>query len=104
MEKSSSPDAKKESQFSILVYLIIAVALALGIRSFIAAPWLVVGSSMDPTFQDGNYLIVDRLSYRFEAPQRGDVIVFQEPQALSTDLISALSEFPATRSCFREIW
>ncbi len=34
---------------------------------------------MEPNFHDKDYIMVDKLSYRFEAPQRGDVIVFQYP-------------------------
>ena len=62
-------------RFAVLAFLII-----LPIRAFIAQPFIVSGSSMYPTFQDGNYLIVDQISYRFEEPNRGDVIVFRFPK------------------------
>lgn len=47
---------------------------------YVAQPFLVSGESMDKTFADGNYLIIDEISYRFEKPQRGDVIVFRVPE------------------------
>lgn len=59
--------------------IVIALVISLPIRFFIAEPFLVHGASMDPTFATGQFLIVDRLSYRFESPKRGDVIVFEYP-------------------------
>ena len=55
---------------------IIALIIVLPIRYFLFQPFIVSGSSMAPNFATGNYLIVDEISYRFSAPQRGDVIVF----------------------------
>jgi signal peptidase I len=67
--------------------IIIALIIALPIRWFIAEPFIVDGASMDPTFATGQFLIVDRLTYDFKAPQRGDVIVFQYPDPIKTDPI-----------------
>jgi signal peptidase I len=61
--------------------IVIALIIAIPIRYFIAEPFIVNGASMDPTFSTGQFLIVDRLSYRFEEPKRGDVIVFKYPYA-----------------------
>lgn len=93
---SSSTDStqKNQSQRSLVVYTIVAVGLALVIRFFIAAPYIVSGSSMEPTFYNFHYLIVDRLSYRFEEPQRGDVIVFDLPQDTSRALIKRVIGLP----------
>ena len=49
------------------------------IRQFIVQPFLVSGASMEPNFQNGNYLVVDIVSYHFENPSRGDVIVLHYP-------------------------
>ncbi|MFA6459274.1 MAG: signal peptidase I [Candidatus Paceibacterota bacterium] len=59
--------------------ILIALAIALPIRFFIAEPFIVSGASMDPTFASGQFLIVDRLSYRLEEPKRGDVVIFRYP-------------------------
>lgn len=59
--------------------ILIALAISLPIRFFIAEPFVVNGASMDPTFSTGQFLIVDRLTYRLESPHRGDVIVFEYP-------------------------
>lgn len=57
----------------------IAFSIAFIVRTFIVEPFVVDGASMDPTFKTGHFLIIDRVSYRFEEPKRGDVIVFVPP-------------------------
>jgi signal peptidase I len=65
--------------FENILYLGIAIVLALGVQHFIFRPFIVSGSSMDPTFKSKDYLIVDEISYRFHEPRRGDVIIFKAP-------------------------
>lgn len=60
-------------------FLCIALLIVVPIRFFIAQPFIVSGASMDPTFQDKQYLIVDELSYRLGDPVRGDVVIFRYP-------------------------
>ena len=72
----------------------IALIISLPIRFFIAEPFVVNGASMDPTFATGQFLIVDRLSYRFESPKRGDVIVFRYPNQPSTYYIKRIIGLP----------
>lgn len=67
------------SFFEIIETVIIAVVTVVLVRSFVVQPFLVSGSSMEPTFENGNYLLVDELSYRFREPKRGEVIVFKAP-------------------------
>lgn len=85
---------QKQSTRSLFLYTAVALGLALFIRFFVAAPFIVSGASMLPTFQDLNYLIVDRLTYDFEEPQRGDVVVFRLPQNESRDLIKRVIGLP----------
>ncbi len=71
---------RKEGFFKELVrFSLIAIVVVLPIRYFVAQPFIVNGASMDPTFETGQYLIVDQLSYRFEEPKRGDVVIFRYP-------------------------
>ncbi len=63
----------------VVSVVVLSLAIVIPIRVFIAQPFMVSGESMYKTFNDGNYLIVDELSYRFNNPQRGDVIVFKVP-------------------------
>ncbi len=61
---------------------------------YIAQPFIVSGSSMDPTFANGEYLIVDELSYRLDDPERGDVIIFRYPQDPSKFFIKRIIGLP----------
>ncbi len=78
-----APHTGGEKQESFIVeifkYAVLALVIVLPFRIFIAQPFIVSGASMSPTFETGQYLIIDQLSYRFEAPHRGDVVVFKYP-------------------------
>ena len=60
-------------------FAVVVIAVVFLVRVFVAQPFVVSGTSMVPTFQNANYLIVDELTYDFHPPQRGDVIVFHPP-------------------------
>jgi signal peptidase I len=77
-----------------LQVIVIALLISLPIRFFIAEPFVVNGASMDPTFSTGQFLIVDRLTYRFEPPKRGDVIVFKYPNNPETYFIKRIIGLP----------
>ena len=91
---STHSETKNPSRGSLVIYTVLAVGLALFIRFFVAAPYIVSGASMEPTFFDYHYLIIDRLSYRFADPVRGDVIVFDLPQDTSRALIKRVIGLP----------
>lgn len=67
------------SVFEVVETIVIAVVAVFIVRSFIAQPFLVSGSSMEPTFNNGNYLLVDEFTYHFRNPERGEVVVFKYP-------------------------
>ncbi len=73
---------------------LIAVIVIVPIRYFLIQPFFVRGASMEPTFDDGEYLIVDQLSYRFREPQRGEVIVFRYPNNPSQFFIKRIIGLP----------
>src|SRR3989344_397886 len=78
--KISEVEAKSENFWlETLRFIVVAALIVFPIRYFIAEPFIVSGSSMDPTFENGQYLIVDEISYRFEPPARGDVVIFKYP-------------------------
>jgi len=88
MEQSATPPvAKSRSKetkptsfvWEVLKFAVLALIIVVPIRAYVASPFLVSGGSMDPTFGNGDYLIVDEISYRLEDPKRGDVIVFRYP-------------------------
>lgn len=59
------------------------------------------GSSMNPTLQDGQYLIINNVSYMLDAPERGDIIVFRHPQN-DLNLIKRVVGLPGDRIEIRE--
>lgn len=58
------------------IYLLIVLVLTFLVVTYVGQRTKVSGSSMEPTFSDGDNLIVDKISYRFEDPERFDIIVF----------------------------
>jgi len=60
--------------------IVIALLIIIPVRAYVVQPFFVSGASMEPTFNNGDYLIIDELSYHFRQPERGDVIVFKFPQ------------------------
>lgn len=70
---------KQNSFWEIVKFTGIALLIVIPIRIFIAQPFVVSGESMVPTFENGDYLIVDEISYRLSEPKRGDVMVFRYP-------------------------
>jgi signal peptidase I len=69
-----------------LQILAIALSLALLIRMFVAEPRYIPSDSMVPTLEVGDRLIVEKVSYRFHPPSSGDIIVFEPPEPLQTEL------------------
>ena len=82
------------SVWEVLEVVFVATATVFIIRTFLVQPFLVSGASMEPTFSDGNYLLVDELTYRFREPERGDVIVFRFPRNPSTFFIKRIIGLP----------
>jgi signal peptidase I len=67
-----------------LIIAFISLAIVIPIRIYIAQPFIVSGDSMNNTFVNGQYLIVDEISYKFKNPQRGDVVIFKIPEEAVT--------------------
>lgn len=70
--------------------LLIAAVLAMVIRTFIITPFKIPTGSMEPTLLPGDKIFVNRFIYRFQKPQRGDVIVFRYPEDTRRDFIKRL--------------
>ena len=84
----------KESILDFIKFAVLALIVVVPIRLFVAQPFIVSGASMVPSFESGNYLIIDELSYRFEEPKRGEAIVFRFPQEPSKFLIKRVAGLP----------
>ncbi|HWR97806.1 MAG TPA: signal peptidase I [Candidatus Methanoperedens sp.] len=74
--------------------IVIAVALALVIRSFVVQAFKIPSGSMIPTLLIGDHLLVNKLVYRFRLPERGEVVVFKFPQDRKTDFIKRVVALP----------
>ena len=80
-ESSEAKQEKREHPLTeIIRFAIIALIIVVPIRWFVAQPFIVSGASMENTFQHNEYLIVDQLTYQFETPERGDVVIFKYPR------------------------
>lgn len=64
----------------IIETLVIALSIFLVVYLFFMQPHQVNGKSMVPTFESGEYVLTDKVSYRIGVPKRGDVIVFHAPE------------------------
>ena len=88
------PHASPSFFGEIVKFAILAALIVVPVRLFIAQPFIVNGASMEPTFATGEYLIVDQLTYAFETPKRGDVIIFRYPRDTSKFFIKRVIGLP----------
>lgn len=80
--------------WELIKVFLIAVVIIVPIRYFLVQPFFVRGASMEPNFHDGEYLVIDQLSYRFREPERGEVIVFRFPDNPSQFFIKRIIGLP----------
>ena len=79
--EQDNPDSSiKDFFIELLQVVIVALAIIIPVRYFFIKPFYVKGASMEPTFHDHEYLVIDEISYRFKEPIRGDVVVFRYPR------------------------
>ncbi|PIR89109.1 MAG: signal peptidase I [Candidatus Harrisonbacteria bacterium CG10_big_fil_rev_8_21_14_0_10_40_38] len=88
--------------WEIVEIVVVALATVFLIRTFLFQPFLVSGASMEPTFSDGNYIIIDEITYRFRDPIRGEVIVFRYPLDKSSFFIKRVVGLPGERIVSRD--
>jgi len=82
----------------IIKVVIISAIIVIPIRYYLIQPFFVSGSSMVPQFHNGEYLIIDEFSYKNNAPQRGDVIVFRYPLKPSEFYIKRIIGLPGEKA------
>ncbi|MGP0129230.1 MAG: signal peptidase I [cyanobacterium endosymbiont of Rhopalodia musculus] len=85
VNNSTEYDSKKENNqlwrriWENIQIVVVALILSLIIRTFIAEPRYIPSESMLPTLEEGDRLVVEKVSYYFHSPQRGDIVVFEPP-------------------------
>jgi signal peptidase I len=94
-ETDTTAPEKSEHPFTEIVrFSVIALLIVIPIRLFVAQPFIVSGASMEDTFHNNEYLIVDQLTYQFHEPVRGDVVIFRYPRDLSKFFIKRIIGVP----------
>ena len=96
IEQSPTSTAKTIGSFvwDLVKILVIALVIIVPFRMFIAEPFVVSGASMQPNYHNHDYLIIDRLSYIKNSPERGDVIVLKFPKDTSQFFIKRIIGLP----------
>ncbi len=82
-----------KSFWETLVIIFIAVILFVGLRLTIQT-YIVYGPSMEPNYWNDEWIIVDKLAYKFHTPQRGDIIIFQPPVTSTKPYIKRIIGLP----------
>ena len=75
-------------------FVIISILVIVPIRAWVAQPFIVRGASMEPTFHDSEYLIIDEITYELRKPERGEVIVFRFPEDTTKFFIKRVIGLP----------
>jgi signal peptidase I len=85
-DRSTTPESPAENPWvETLKTIGLSAVLALGIRSFVAEARFIPSGSMLPTLQIDDRLIIDKISYRFTDPTRGDIVVFNPTPQLEKE-------------------
>ncbi|MDZ4221431.1 MAG: signal peptidase I [Patescibacteria group bacterium] len=104
MNQDSRPASGGVLEFvgELIKITLIALAIIVPVRYFLVKPFYVNGASMEPTYYNREYLIIDEISYRFHVPQRGDVVVFKYPLDESQFFIKRIIGLPGERVSVRD--
>lgn len=93
-EEEAGAKTKGQSFWEIVRFAIVALLIVLPVRMLVAEPFIVSGSSMVPTFENGDYLIIDKISYKLGDPKRDDVVVFRYPNDTTKFFIKRVIGLP----------
>lgn len=97
IEKRPQWRAASEFFWEMVRVAIISLAIILPVRYFLIQPFYVKGASMEPNFYDHEYLVIDEISYRFNSPERGDIVVFKYPKDPSQYFIKRVIGLPGDK-------
>ena len=81
----------------IIETVVVAASMFVIVYLFLIQPHQVFGNSMLPNFHDQEYILTDKISYRFQAPQRGEIVVFRSPEDKEKDYIKRIIGLPGER-------
>jgi len=93
-EGASGQDTAIKNWFGIAWPFDLVLIIGIVFRLFIVQPYIVDGSSMEPDFHDKEALLVDKVTYDFREPKRGDVVIFKAPPSPQVDYIKRIVGVP----------
>jgi len=93
-KNEETEESFKQFAFETLKIVIISLIIILPVRYYLIQPFYVKGQSMEPNFHDNEYLIINEIGYRFNEPERGDIIVFKYPKNPSEYYIKRIIGLP----------
>lgn len=89
--EATRPAEKKRRALSTVLEIVVIVAAAFAIamlvQAFLVKPFTIHQVSMEPTLNEGDRILINRLTYHFRSPKNGDVIVFHSPVTQGEDLV-----------------
>lgn len=91
-----------KASFRQILLTIVIVLVVFGVMHTTVQSFEVDGSSMEPSFSDNQYLLVDKVTYRFGSPDRGDVIIFHPPTAPNKLYIKRVIGLPGEKVEIKE--
>ena len=101
LEPQSSQEPKPQARHEAAAFIwetvkvvVISLAIIIPIRYFLVQPFFVKGASMEPTFEDTDYILIDEISYRLREPERGEIVVFRFPGDKSQFFIKRIIGMP----------
>ncbi|MBI4991240.1 signal peptidase I [Candidatus Gottesmanbacteria bacterium] len=93
------PIVQRISNFfmDFLETIVVALSIFVVVYLFLVQPHEVKGSSMEPNFQNNDYILTDKISLKLHEPSRGDVVIFKAPRNPDVDYIKRIIGLPGER-------
>lgn len=80
--------------FDFLQGIVVVLAVLVMVYLFLVSPQEISGASMEPNFHNGEYILTNKVLYKFREPQRGDVVIFKSPRNKEVDYIKRIIGLP----------
>jgi len=80
--------------FDFLQGIVVVLAVLVMVYLFLVSPQEISGASMEPNFHNGEYILTNKVLYKFREPQRGDVVIFKSPKNKEVDYIKRIIGLP----------
>ncbi len=90
-----------EAVFNFLQGIVVIMAILVMIYLFVMSPQEISGQSMYPNFENGEYILTNKVTYRLKEPDRGDVVVFESPRNKDIDYIKRVIGLPGESVALR---